>query len=87
MMVVVLLCDVEVGVFSFLWCVKAFWCWFVCVFGSVVMKEFGCVHVNHHRKIGKTIADWQAKGWWLHSYQAAGSPTAVSHYLLFEKGE
>jgi hypothetical protein len=51
------------------------------------MKEFECVHVNHHREIGKTIADWQAKGWRLHSYQVAGSPTAVSHYLLFEKGE
>ena len=51
------------------------------------MKEFECVQVNHHREIGKTIADWQAKGWRLHSYQVAGSPTAVSHYLLFEKGE
>jgi hypothetical protein len=51
------------------------------------MKEFECVQVNHHREIGKTIAEWQAKGWRLNSYQAAGSPTAVSHYLLFEKGE
>ena len=51
------------------------------------MKEFECVHVNHHREIGKTIVEWQARGWRLHSYQVAGSPTAVSHYLLFEKGE
>ena len=26
------------------------------------MKEFECVQLNHHREIGKTIADWQARG-------------------------
>jgi hypothetical protein len=37
--------------------------------------------MNHHKD------EWQKKGWRLHSYAAAGSPTAVNHYLLFEKGE
>jgi hypothetical protein len=51
------------------------------------MKQYECVQVNHHKDIGKTIDEWQKKGWRLHSYAVAGSPTAVNHYLLFEKGE
>ena len=43
--------------------------------------------VNHHKNVGKTVQEWQEKGCCLHSYAIAGSPTAVNHYLLFEKGE
>ena len=53
----------------------------------VKMKEYECVEVGHHKNIGKTIEEWQEKGWRLRTYQATGSPTAVNHYLLFEKGE
>jgi len=50
------------------------------------LKEWGCVQVNHHKDIGKTIEEWQKKGWCLHSYEAVGTPTIVNHYLLFERG-
>jgi hypothetical protein len=55
--------------------------------GDSKLKEWECVQVSHHRDVGKVIEEWQKKGWRLHSYQATGSPTAVNHYLLFEKGE
>jgi hypothetical protein len=51
------------------------------------LKEYICVQVGHHKDIGKTIEEWQKKGWRLNNYQAVGTPTIVNHYLLFEKGE
>jgi hypothetical protein len=60
---------------------------FFCLRGGDYLKEWECVQVSHHKDIGKTIEEWQRKGWRLHTYQATGSPTAVNHYLLFEKGE
>jgi len=51
------------------------------------LKEYICVQIGHHKDIGKTIEEWQKKGWRLNSYQAVGTPTIVNHYLLFEKGE
>ncbi len=56
------------------------------------MREYECVEVEHHKDIGRTIEEWQEKGWHLHTYQAAGMGAGpmsfrVSHYLLFEKGE
>ena len=53
---------------------------------GLMMKEYECVQVNHHKDVGKTIQEFQEKGWRLYSYAVAGSPTAVNHYLLFEKG-
>jgi len=53
----------------------------------VELKEYECVQVGHHKDIGKTIEEWQKKGWRLHTYQASGFGTDVKHYLLFEKGE
>jgi hypothetical protein len=54
------------------------------------LKEYECVQVGKrardHKDIGKTIEEWQKKGWRLHTYQATGLSTAVNHYLLFEKG-
>ena len=50
------------------------------------MKEYEVVQVNHHKEVGKTIGDWQKKGWRLHTYQATGYPTSFAHYLLFERG-
>ncbi len=49
------------------------------------MKEWICVQVGHHKKIGKVIEEYQREGWHFHTYQAQGSPTMVNHYLLFEK--
>jgi hypothetical protein len=51
------------------------------------LKEWECVQVSHHKDVGKVIAEWQKKGWRLYAYQATGTPTAVNHYLLFEKDE
>jgi len=57
----------------------------------VELKEYECVEVRNHNDIGRTIEQWQKKGWRLHTYQATGTvgmATAfVNHYLLFEKGE
>lgn len=51
------------------------------------MKEYTCVQVSHHKKIGEVIEQYQKEGWRLHTYQAQGTPTLVNHYLLFERGE
>ena len=56
----------------------------------IKLKEYECVEVKHHSDVGRTIEEWQRKGWSLHTYQATGTvgmATAfVNHYLLFEKG-
>jgi hypothetical protein len=49
------------------------------------MKEYLCVQVGHHKKIGRVLEEYQRDGWQLHTYQAQGSPTMVNHYLLLEK--
>jgi len=53
----------------------------------VKLKEYECVEVGHHRNIGKTIEEWQKKGWRLHTYACAHAAVGkvVNHYLLFEK--
>ncbi len=51
------------------------------------MKEFECAQVNHHKDVGLKIQEYQNDGWKLHTYAVAGSPTAVVHYLLFERGQ
>lgn len=56
------------------------------------MKEYDCVQVSRHEDVGKTIGEWQKKGWRLHSYQTSGMGAGpmsykVNHYLLFERGE
>ena len=55
------------------------------------LKEWNCVEVKHHRDIGKTIVEYQGKGWRLHTYQTAGMGAkpmsyTVGHYLLFVRG-
>jgi hypothetical protein len=50
-----------------------------------VLKEWTCVQVGHHKKIGDVIEELQREGWSLHTYQAQGTPTLVNHYLLFER--
>jgi len=55
------------------------------------MKEYECVEIEHHKDVGKTIGEYQSRGWRLHTYQTAGmgaGPMAykVNHYLLFERG-
>jgi hypothetical protein len=49
------------------------------------MKIYECVQVRHHKKIAETIQEYIMQGWHLHTYQATGETTAVTHYLLFEK--
>jgi hypothetical protein len=49
------------------------------------MKEYLCIQVGHHKKIGRVLEEYQREGWQLHTYQAQGSPTMVNHYLLLEK--
>ena len=53
------------------------------------MKEYECVKVGYHKDVGKTIEEWQEKGWRLHTYACAqaGMREIINHYLLFEKGE
>jgi len=51
------------------------------------MKQFICVQVDSHKEVAGAIAEWQAKGWKLHTYQATGRDIWIKHYLLFEKGK
>jgi hypothetical protein len=50
------------------------------------LKEWECVVAYDHKDIGKNIKEMQKNGWIFHTYQVAGTPSAASHYLLFEKG-
>jgi len=50
------------------------------------MKEYECVQLDHHKKIAKKIQEYQVQGWKLHTYQATGQGTLITHYLLFERG-
>jgi hypothetical protein len=52
----------------------------------VKLKEYTCIQVNHHKDVAKNIKEMQEMGWRLHTYQATGLGTTVTHYLLFEKG-
>ena len=49
------------------------------------LKEYKCVQVGHHRKISEVAEKHLLNGWNLHTYQAAGAPDLVVHYLLFER--
>jgi hypothetical protein len=53
------------------------------------LKEWECIKVDHHKNVGKTIEEYQRKGWCLHTYACAqaGMGELINHYLLFEKGE
>jgi hypothetical protein len=50
------------------------------------MKEYECVQVNHHKEIAKVTKEYLTNGWHLHTYQATGYGTNITHYLLFERG-
>ena len=51
------------------------------------MKEWECVLVKHHKDIGKTIEEYQRKGFCLHTYSCAQVSVGADayHYLLFER--
>ena len=52
----------------------------------VRLKEWECVQVGHHRKIGTVIGEYEKEGWCLHTYQASGPYMGeINHYLLFER--
>jgi len=53
--------------------------------GEKKLKEWTCVQVGHHKRIGEAIQKYQKEDWILHTYQAQGTPTMVNHYLLFER--
>jgi len=55
--------------------------------GEVRLKQWVSVEVGHHKRVAETIEEYQRNGWRLHTYQATGQATLVSHYLLFERGE
>lgn len=55
------------------------------------LREWKCVLVTHHDKVGQVIEEFEKAGWRVHTYQAAGdvglASAFVNHYLLFVKGE
>jgi hypothetical protein len=56
--------------------------------GETGLKKWECVQVNHHNNVGKTIEEFQSRGWSLHTYSAAQlRGSEINHYLLFEKDE
>ena len=68
------------------------WLILKCYEDEVMLKEYECVEVKHHKDVGKTIEEWQKNGWRLHTYQTSGMGAGpmsykVTHYLLFERGE
>jgi len=50
------------------------------------LKEWKCVQLGHHKRVAETIEEYQKEDWRLHTYQATGQGTLITHYLLFEKG-
>lgn len=55
-----------------------------------ITTKWECVQVQNHEDVGKTIEEWQSKGWKLNTYQTLGMGAGllsytVNHYLLFEK--
>lgn len=54
---------------------------------KVKLKEYVCAKVGHHKDVGKTIEEWQEKGWRLHTYSCAQAAMGeiINHYLLFER--
>ncbi len=53
-----------------------------------MVKEYECVQANRDKDIGVVIAEYEANGWHLHTYQAVGKNDSiiapvVYHYLLF----
>jgi hypothetical protein len=50
------------------------------------MKEYICIQLDHHKKIAEVTQKYMMEGWRLHTYQATGQATIVTHYLLFERG-
>ena len=54
---------------------------------AIRLKQWVCVQVSHHNKVGKVIEELEKEGWALHTYSAAQlRGSEVNHYLLFEKG-
>jgi hypothetical protein len=49
------------------------------------MKEWRCIQVEDHRKVGEAIENLQRDGWHLHTYQVNGRDIWIKHYLLFER--
>jgi len=50
------------------------------------LKEWECVVADNYKDVGKTIEEWEKKGWRLHTYTCAQySQMNVNHYLLFER--
>jgi hypothetical protein len=65
----------------------------VCYKGDVELKydrskEYECIEVKNHKDVGKTIEEWQMKGWRLHTYTCTqySIDGDVHHHLLFEIG-
>lgn len=60
-------------------------------FEVIDVKEWKCVLVAHHDRIGQVIEEFEKAGWRLHTYQAAGdvglTTAFVNHYLLFVREE
>jgi hypothetical protein len=56
--------------------------------GETGLKKWECVQVNHHNNVGKTIEEFESRGWSLHTYSAAQfRGSEINHYLLFERNE
>jgi hypothetical protein len=51
-----------------------------------MLKQWECILVGHHSNVGRTIEEFESKGWKLHTYSAAQlRGSEINHYLLFEK--
>ncbi len=49
-------------------------------------RKWECVQLSHHKEIGRTVEEWESKGWVLFTYTCAQlQNAAINHYLLFTK--
>ena len=50
-----------------------------------MLKEWKCVLVSNHDKVGKTIEEWEKEGWRLHTHSCTQRSIGAeaNHYLLF----
>ena len=56
--------------------------------GGIGLNRWECIQVNHHDNVGKTIEEFENRGWNLHTYSAAQlRGSEINHYLLFKRNK
>jgi hypothetical protein len=55
---------------------------------NIGLNRWECIQVNHHDNVGKTIEEFENRGWSLQTYSAAQlRGSEINHYLLFKRNK